>query len=53
LSSGIYLRFDDNAAIILEGKTKDPKGNRLNGPIPQILREKGFEKIVGIANIVV
>ena len=51
--SGIYLRFDDNAAAILEGKTRGLKGNRIIGPVPRILKDKGFEKIVGIANTVV
>jgi large subunit ribosomal protein L14 len=53
LPSGIYLRFDDNAAVILDGKTKNPKGNRVLGPIPRILKEKGFEKIVTMAKTIV
>jgi len=53
LPSGIYLRFDDNAAIILEGKTRNIKGSRIIGPVPRILKAKGFEKIIGIANVVV
>lgn len=49
---GSYIRFDDNAACILsEGKT--PKGNRILGPIPRELKEKGFEKIVTLAKDVV
>jgi len=51
--NGTYLRFDDNAAVILEGKTKDPKGNRIIGPVPQVLKEKGFDKIIAIASTVV
>ncbi len=46
---GSYLRFDDNAVIILDAKTKNPKGGRIFGPIPRELREKGFDKIVGMA----
>jgi len=53
LSTGIYLKFDDNAAVILDGKTKNLKGSRITGPVPRILRDRGFEKIVGIANTVV
>ena len=53
LKSNIYLRFDDNAAVILDGKTKNPKGNRILGPIPKILKVKGFEKIVAMAKTVV
>ena len=47
--SGIYIRFDDNACVILEGKTKDPKGGRLFGPIAKEIKEKGFDKIAGMA----
>lgn len=53
LPNGFYLRFDENAAIILEGKTKNPKGNRATGPLPRILKEKGFEKIRTMATAVV
>lgn len=45
---GTYLRFDDNAAVILETK-KDPKGGRIFGPAPYELKEKGFEKIATLA----
>lgn len=46
---GTYIRFGENAAVILEGKTKNPKGNRISGPIPRELKEKGFDKITGLA----
>jgi large subunit ribosomal protein L14 len=46
---GSYIRFDDNACVILEGKTKEPKGGRILGPIARELKEKGFEKIAAIA----
>jgi len=46
---GSYIRFDENAAVILDAKTKDPKGGRIFGPIPRELREKGFDKIAGMA----
>lgn len=49
LGNGCYLRFDENAVVILDGKTKNPKGNRILGPIPRILRKKGFKKITEIA----
>ncbi len=48
-SDGSYIRFDDNAIVILEGKTKDPKGGRITGPAPRELKEKGFGKIAGLA----
>lgn len=46
---GIYIRFDDNACVILEAKTREPKGGRLFGPIAKEVREKGFDKIAGMA----
>jgi large subunit ribosomal protein L14 len=46
---GSYIKFDDNAVVILEAKTKDPKGGRIMGPIPREIREKGFEKIAALA----
>ena len=48
-SDGSYIRFDENAAVILDGQTKNPKGGRVFGPIPRELREKGFDKIIGIS----
>lgn len=45
---GTYLRFDDNAAVIL-GIKKEPKGGRIFGPIPKELKEKGFKKIANLA----
>ena len=50
---GSYIRFDDNAAVILDAKTKNPKGNRIFGPIPRELKEKGFEKIIAAATEIV
>lgn len=46
---GSYIRFDDNACVVLEGKTKDPKGNRIIGPVPREIKEKGFEKVTALA----
>ncbi len=48
-ADGTYISFDENAAVILEAKTKEPKGGRIFGPIPRELREKGFEKIAALA----
>ena len=45
---GTYIRFDDNAVVILETK-KDIKGGRIFGPVPYEIREKGFEKIATLA----
>ena len=47
---GSYIRFDENACVILEGKTKEPKGGRILGPIAREIREKGFEKIAALAS---
>ncbi len=44
---GSYIRFSENAAVILDGK--EPKGSRIFGPIPRELREKGFQKIISLA----
>lgn len=51
-ADGSYIRFDENAAVILE-KDKEPKGGRIFGPIPRELREKGFTKITTLAPEVV
>ncbi|MBI4919902.1 50S ribosomal protein L14 [Candidatus Azambacteria bacterium] len=44
---GSYIRFDDNAAVIVDGL--DPKGSRIFGPIARELREKGFTKLISLA----
>lgn len=49
---GLYVRFDDNAVVILNAK-KEPVGTRIFGPIPRELKEKGFEKIVSLAQDIV
>ena len=46
---GSYIRFDDNACVILDGKTKEPKGGRITGPIARELKDKGFEKVAALA----
>ncbi len=50
---GSVLRFDDNAAIIIDPKDKNPRGTRVFGPVPRELREKGFSKIISLAPEVV
>lgn len=44
-----YIRFDENAAVILDTNLIDPKGTRIFGPVARELREKGFTKIVSLA----
>jgi len=46
---GSYIRFDDNAIVILEAKTKNPKGGRIFGPVAKEMKEKGFEKVAALA----
>jgi len=50
---GSYIRFDQNAAVIVDRKTKEPKGTRIFGPIARELRGKGFTKIISLAPEVV
>jgi large subunit ribosomal protein L14 len=47
-SDGSYIRFDENAAVILTDKN-DPKGTRIFGPVARELREKNFMKILSLA----
>ncbi len=46
---GSRIRFDDNAAVILDSDGVNPKGTRIFGPVARELREKGFMKIVSLA----
>ena len=49
-ADGSYIRFDDNACVILAGKdTKDPKGTRIFGPIAKEVKDNGFAKIASLA----
>jgi len=46
---GSYIRFDENAVVILEKGKKEPKGGRVFGPIPRELAELGYQKIISLA----
>ncbi|MBQ7307687.1 MAG: 50S ribosomal protein L14 [Clostridia bacterium] len=46
---GSHIKFDDNAAVIIN-KEGEPKGTRIFGPVARELREKGYMKIVSLAN---
>ena len=46
---GSYIRFDDNAAVILDTDAKNPKGTRIFGPVARELRELGYMRIVSLA----
>lgn len=50
---GSYVSFDDNAVVIIDKDKREPKANRVFGPIPRELAEAGFQKIVSLAPEVV
>jgi len=50
---GTYIRFDENAAVIIDKKSKEPKGTRIFGPVGRELRAKGYQKILSLAPEVV
>ncbi|OGZ34180.1 MAG: 50S ribosomal protein L14 [Candidatus Portnoybacteria bacterium RBG_19FT_COMBO_36_7] len=50
-SDGSYVRFSENAAVILDGK--EPKGGRIFGPVAKELKDRGFDKIASLAPEVV
>lgn len=52
-SDGSSVRFDDDAVVIIDPKTKEPKGTRIFGPIARELRVRGFLKIISLAPEVV
>ena len=49
---GSYVRFDDNAAVIVDAK-KEPVATRIFGPLPRELKNRGFEKIMTMAEEIV
>jgi large subunit ribosomal protein L14 len=48
-ADGSYIRFDENAAVILDDDGMNPQGTRIFGPVARELREKGYMKIVSLA----
>lgn len=46
---GSCIRFDDNAAVIIDPKTGDPVGTRVFGPIAREVKEAGYSKIASLA----
>jgi large subunit ribosomal protein L14 len=48
-SDGSYIKFDDNAAVILNDDLQNPKGTRVFGPVARELRDRGYLKIVSLA----
>jgi large subunit ribosomal protein L14 len=47
-SDGSYIRFDENAAVVL-GEKNNPKGSRIFGTVARELRDKNFAKIISLA----
>jgi large subunit ribosomal protein L14 len=45
---GMYIRFDDNAAVIVN-LDNNPRGTRVFGPVAREIRDKNFSKIVSLA----
>ena len=50
---GSYVKFDDNAAVLLSDKLNNPRGTRIFGPVARELRDRGFMRIVSLAPEVV
>ena len=48
-ADGTYIRFDENAAVVIDRKNKEPKGTRVFGPVARELRGRGYTKIVSLA----
>ena len=48
-SDGTTIRFDDNAAVILDPVTSSPRGTSIFGPVARELRDKGYMRIVSLA----
>ena len=46
---GSYIRFDDNAAVLLDADGENPRGTRIFGPVARELRDMGYMKIVSLA----
>ncbi|MFH0987836.1 MAG: 50S ribosomal protein L14 [Parcubacteria group bacterium] len=46
---GSYIRFDDNAVVLIDPKSKEPKGTRIFGPVARELRQRGYIKIISLA----
>jgi large subunit ribosomal protein L14 len=50
---GSYIRFDENAVVLIDKETGNPIGNRVFGPVPRELNEAGYGQIASLANEVV
>jgi len=52
-ADGTTIRFDGNAAVLINPGNKEPRGTRIFGPVPRELRDKGFMRIISLAPEVV
>ena|SRR6185369_7834547 len=50
---GTYIRFSENAGVVIDEKTKDPMGTRIFGPVAREVKDAGFAKIASLAKNVV
>ena len=48
-ADGTYVRFDENAAVLINGEDKNPRGTRIFGPVARELRDSDFTKILSLA----
>lgn len=48
-ADGSYVRFDENAAVVIDVASGDPKGTRIFGPIAREVKDAGFAKIASLA----
>lgn len=52
-ADGTYIRFGENAGVVIDEKTKEPMGTRIFGPIAREVKDAGFAKIASLAKNVV
>ena len=50
---GTYVSFDENAVVLVEKEKKEPRANRVFGPIPREVADAGYQKVVSLAPEVV
>ena len=48
-ADGSYIKFDENAAVLINGEDKNPRGTRIFGPVARELRDSDFTKILSLA----
>ncbi len=52
-TDGTYIRFSENAGVVIDDKTKEPMGTRIFGPVAREVKEAGYAKIASLAKNVV